>query len=221
MHDPFPLPPPPLLVKLTNPLANFLALPTLPLHIHEVLLATLSYHLIYAYVSPYLSSRLFPKTYPKLNARTRLNWDVHVVSLVQSLAICTLALWVMWKDEERWAMHWEGRVFGYTGADGMIQGFAAGYFLWDLVVCALNVSVFGWGLLAHAIAALAVFSLGFVSLTILLFPWPRKGDLWKAPEKKSSHLLTVPTAETLRQLLRPDIHPLRALLPVPKLPLVL
>ena len=59
-----------------------------------------------------------------------------------------------------------GRVFGYTGAGGMIQGFAAGYFLWDLVICCKHVAVFGWGLLAHAVAALMVFSLGFVSAPI-------------------------------------------------------
>jgi len=65
-------------------------------------------------------------------------------------------------------MGWEGRVFGYTGAGGLIQGLAAGYFLWDLAICTLNVSIFGWGLLAHAVAALIVFSLGFVSPTLLL-----------------------------------------------------
>lgn len=46
----------------------------------------------------------------------------------------------------------------------MIQGFAAGYFLWDLGICITNIGVFGWGLLAHAIAALVVFSFGFVSI---------------------------------------------------------
>lgn len=45
----------------------------------------------------------------------------------------------------------------------MIQGFAAGYFLWDFCVSAMHVDVFGWGMLAHAVSALIVFSLGFVS----------------------------------------------------------
>ncbi|KAL9131289.1 MAG: hypothetical protein Q9217_000724 [Psora testacea] len=67
----------------------------------------------------------------------------------------------MWCDEERTDMAWEERVWGYTGAGGMIQGFAAGYFLWDLGICVGNVGVFGWGLLAHAVAALVVFSFGF------------------------------------------------------------
>ena len=69
-------------------------------------------------------------------------------------------------------MQWESRVFGYTGAGGMIQGLAAGYFLWDIVICAANLGVFGWGLLAHAIAALAVFSLGAVSIPVPFFDPP-------------------------------------------------
>ena len=71
----------------------------------------------------------------------------------------------MWVDDERRQMGWEERVWGYSGAGGMIQGFAAGYFLWDLGICFRNRSVFGWGLLAHAVAALVVFSFGFVSST--------------------------------------------------------
>lgn len=172
MHDPFPIPPPRLLKALTIPLANILSLPTLPLHIHEILLATALYHFTRVRLSPYLSARLFPRTYPFLNARTKLNWDVHVVSLVQSLLINTLALWVMWNDEERGAMGWEERVWGYTGAGGLVQGMAAGYFLWDLVVCVANVAVFGWGLLAHAVAALVVFSFGFVSIFVYLHALP-------------------------------------------------
>ncbi len=92
------------------------------------------------------------------------------MSLVQSSVINVLALWIMYVDEERKGMRWPERVWGYTGAGGMIQGFAAGYFLWDLVVSAANVGVFGWGLLAHAVAALVVFSLGFVSDFPALLP---------------------------------------------------
>ena len=55
------------------------------------------------------------------------------------------------------------RVWGYTGATGMVQGFSAGYFLWDLVISAKNLDVHGPGSLMHAASALAVTSLGFVS----------------------------------------------------------
>ena len=163
MHDPFPLPPSQFLQGLVKAPAAKLGLTTLHLHIHELLLATFIYTFICTIVSPLLSTALFPKLYPNFPRRTRLNWDVHVVSLLQSLFINFAALWVMWVDDERKQMGWEERVWGYSGAGGMIQGFAAGYFLWDLGICFRYRSVFGLGLLAHAIAALVVFSFGFVS----------------------------------------------------------
>ncbi|CCE28339.1 uncharacterized protein CPUR_01814 [Claviceps purpurea 20.1] len=64
-------------------------------------------------------------------------------------------------DKERASMTWEERIWGYTGGTSMIQGLAAGYFVWDLVVTSLNLTVFGLGTLAHALAALIVFSFGF------------------------------------------------------------
>lgn len=54
------------------------------------------------------------------------------------------------------------RVWGYTGAMGMIQGFSVGYFLWDLLTGVVDVDVHGWGAVTHAASALAVSSLGFV-----------------------------------------------------------
>ncbi|KAL8712600.1 MAG: hypothetical protein Q9220_003131 [cf. Caloplaca sp. 1 TL-2023] len=161
MHDPFPFSPPSILVQLITPLSDFLNLPTLPLHIHEVLFATLSYHLTCIYISPLLSRLLFPSIYPSLPRRTQLNWDVHVVSLVQSVFVCAAAIWVIIVDEERKAMDWKERVWGYDGGGGMIQAFAAGYFLWDLQICVRYLGIFGWGMLMHAVSALIVFSLGF------------------------------------------------------------
>jgi len=73
----------------------------------------------------------------------------------------------MFNDDERGGMDWKERVWGYTGAAGMIQGMAAAYFLWDLMVTVQNVKLFGWGMLAHAIAALIVFSFGFVCCSYL------------------------------------------------------
>ncbi|MCJ1384530.1 hypothetical protein MMC17_007647 [Xylographa soralifera] len=160
MLDPFP-PPHPTLSALTTPFAHIVQLTTLPLHIHQVLIAFTFYHLVNSYGSPYISTRLFPREYGSLSAKTRMNWDVHVVSFVQSCIINILALWVMWRDEERQNMDWRERVYGYTGGDGMIQGFAAGYFLWDVCVSVMHVDVFGLGMLAHAVSALVVFSLGF------------------------------------------------------------
>lgn len=160
MHDPFP--PWPLLAKATQPLADYLSFPTLPLHIHEVLGSFIFYTCANLYFAPWISKKLFPVQYPKLSADRKINWDVHVVSLIQSTGICALAFWVMYADRERAAMDWQQRVWGYTGGCGMIQGMAAGYFLWDLMITTMHIKVFGPGMLAHAVSALLVFSFGFV-----------------------------------------------------------
>ncbi|KAI9840436.1 MAG: hypothetical protein M1838_004062 [Thelocarpon superellum] len=160
MLDPIP-PPPQIVSQLTQPLADALGLKTLPFHIHEVILAFAVYTWVNFSLAPVLSSKLFPTIYRNLAPRTKVNWDVHVVSLFQSCTINFLALWVMYVDQERKEMSWQERVWGYTGAGGMIQGFAAGYFVWDLMITLMNIDCFGYSMLAHAISALTVFSLGF------------------------------------------------------------
>ncbi|KAL9128865.1 MAG: hypothetical protein Q9217_002554 [Psora testacea] len=160
MHDPVP-PSPISLVRLTTPLARRLSLRTLPLHTHEVLPTFAFYNFLNLYLSPTVSSRLFPRTYPHLPERTQKNWDAHVVSLVQSTFINAAALWVIRKDKERWAMGPGERVWGYTGAMGMVQAFSTGYFLWDLTAASSRIDVHGPGALAHAAAALAVSMFGF------------------------------------------------------------
>jgi hypothetical protein len=162
MRDPFPIEPLPWLVKLAQPWCDKLNLPTLSLHIHEIAIAALFYSVIFYPVSPIVSHLLAPKYYTKLTRKRRLNWDAHVVSMIQATLINGLAIWVMVVDDERREMSWEERIWGYTGATSMIQALAAGYFVWDLFVTSLNLDVFGLGTLAHAVAALLVFSLGFV-----------------------------------------------------------
>lgn len=157
--------PPAWLRDFAEPFALKLGSPTLSEHAHEVVLAFAFYQFTHSFLSPWLSPILAPQSYPKLSARTKVNWDIHVVSLVQSVLINALALWVMYVDEERWSMSSAERVFGYTGACGLIQALAVGYFVYDLIVSAVYIKLFGVGMLFHAISALWVFSLGFVSLT--------------------------------------------------------
>lgn len=161
MRDP--LPPPSLLVQASKPFADKLSLTTLPYHVHEIFLGFLGYHFILYVLSPAISRLVCPKAYHGFNKRTRLNWDIHWVSMIQSLFICAAALWVIFKDEERHAMDWRGRLWGYTPASGMVQGFAAGYFLWDLQISTQYISIAGVSALIHAIGALAVTCIGFVS----------------------------------------------------------
>jgi len=163
MKDPFPFEPLPWLSKAAQPWADLLSLPTLPYHIHEVLAGALLYTVIYWPLSPIVSTLVVGEKYTTLPRRRRVNWDAHVVSMVQSCLINALSLWVIFADKERGNMDAQERIWGYTGACGMITALAAGYFLWDLVVTSCNFDVFGPGTLAHAVSALVVYSFGFVS----------------------------------------------------------
>lgn len=157
-------PPPSWLRSVAEPWAQYLNLPALPDHLHEILLSFAFYQFIHTVIGPALSSLAIPHFYKKFSRRTKLNWDVHVVSFVQSTLIDALALWVMFADEERKHMNTGERVYGYTGSLGLLTAMATGYFLYDLILCALHTDVFGVGMLFHAISALWVFSFGFVSI---------------------------------------------------------
>lgn len=163
MIDPFPIPAPLWLQKAVQPVADKLSLPTLPLHFHEVLIALAGYFILHTVISPRVSRWLCPQSYPNFNRRTAISWDVHVVSLAQSLIVDTYALYLVFYNDTRKEMDWDGRIWGYDGASGMLQGLAGGYFLWDLYMCTRYINIFGVGMLLHAISAVTVFSLGFVS----------------------------------------------------------
>jgi hypothetical protein len=171
---------------------------------HEVLGAAYFYYLVQTRLSPWLSSKLSPKIYPNLNPRTQLNWDVHVVSFVQSVLVCATAIYVMLYDEERRNMNTEERVWGYTGGTGFVEAMGLGYFVYDLWITVQNLSMFGIGMLFHALSALTVFSFGFVCppllICVLCINW---------------------LTETIRELLRARLHPLRALVTFPQHSLVL
>ena len=189
MLDPFPIAPPPFLIHAVKPLSNTFDLHSLPLHIHEILFAALLYLATQKFFSPWISNLLAPRTYAGLSRRARINWDVHVVSFVQSLIICSLSLYILFFDEERNSFKWDGlssggkgggdgntgyeqRIWAYYGSGGLVQSMALGYFLWDLWMCSLNVEVFGYGMLAHAVSAVSVFSLGYVRISIpFSFHW--------------------------------------------------
>lgn len=74
---------------------------------------------------------------------------------------------MIFADKERAGWNASQRVWGYTGATGMIQAFSTGYFLWDLMTGVLDFDVHGPGMVAHAVSALAVSGLGYVRLYFL------------------------------------------------------
>jgi len=85
-----------------------------------------------------------------------------------------------------------------------VQVFAAGYFLWDLQISTQYMSIAGVSSILHAIGALVVTYIGFVS-----------HQMTQTESKANCRV------ETLRQLPWPLLRALRALHTLPKHPLVL
>ncbi|EAW08113.1 TLC domain-containing protein [Aspergillus clavatus NRRL 1] len=160
MLDPLP-PSPKWLRDAVEPWAVYLNIPAVTDHVHEIIAAFAFYQFIHSCLSPWLSPILFPRHYPKLNRRTKLNWDVHVVSLVQSVLINAVGLWVLFVDEERKSMTTAERIYGYTGGCALVAALATGYFIYDLYISTVYLKMFGVGMLFHAVSALWVFSFGF------------------------------------------------------------
>lgn len=207
MLDPLPGPPP-WLKDLVKPWAIYFKVPTLFDHIHELLFAFTFYQFVHFVLSPWLSPKLFPRSYRNFNRRTKINWDTHVVSFIQSTVINVMSLWVMWSDKERASMNAGERIYGYTGTSGLLGALAAGYFLYDLIISSIYINVFGIGMLLHAISAVWVFSFGFVSFHFLGKPG------------LNSPFIDLYLLEAVSQLLCSEFHPLRALESVPQHPLV-
>lgn len=152
---------------------------TLADHIHQILGAFTLYHAIYMVISPVISSTFFGRHYNVLDKRSTINWDVHVVSFVQSSFICVIALWAMFADSERadYSDHSSleqayYRVFGYTPIGAAVTAYAAGYFLWDLMISLWHIKIMGLGFVAHAVSALTVYSFGFVRILRIFYPLP-------------------------------------------------
>ncbi|KAK4901583.1 hypothetical protein LTR27_001355 [Elasticomyces elasticus] len=159
MLDPFPIPPS--IRDGSQALTSSLGLRTLPLHTHEIILSYALYNFIDAVLSPFISARLFPKKYNAFSRRTQLHWNMHVTSLVNSTFLSLAALYVIFADQERLSDTWEERIWGYTGAGGMVQASIAGFFLWDFQVCVANVGSLGAMDLIHATMGLVISILGF------------------------------------------------------------
>ena len=140
-----------------------LGLYTLPAHAYQLLGAFASYTLISQFLSPLLSSTFFPSIYNPLNRRTKINWDLRTTSFIQAALINSLALYtILVTDADlRTDSDWRVRIWSYTPGAGLVQAFAAGYFLWDIWTSSIYLSVVGPGALVHAIAALIITMLGF------------------------------------------------------------
>lgn len=151
-------PPPAEFLKVVNPYCERLGFKALAQHLHIVLGAAIFYQLIFI-LSPLLCSPF--KSYTTLRTRSKINWDIHLVSMVQSILICWLAYLALGDPKLK-----ADRVFGYSPFGADVSALACGYFVWDTYVSVRYVRLFGVGFALHGIASLAVFLFGFVPLLV-------------------------------------------------------
>lgn len=162
-HDPLAFVKVPGLAEAVTPLlSDYLGYKVFPTHIEEIILATLFYHVIFVLSSKW-SPILCPE-YKTLPWRTQLNFDIHVVSMVQCILILGLSF-PMFNDPAL-----TDHIYGYTPYGGFVSSMAVGYFVWDSIVCLWYVKYFGIGFAVHGIAAGFVFFQGMRPILIHYCP---------------------------------------------------
>lgn len=137
-------------------------------HWHEIVISTVFYFLIQA-ISPFIGTLLLGKTYTGLERKNKINFDIHVVSMVQCVVSATI-LFLGWGNShfQNRAQDPESSIFGYNPYLGFVAAITNGYFIWDLFVCTRYFSLFGFGFFFHGFAALYVFA---CSLKPYCLPW--------------------------------------------------
>ncbi|KAK6457785.1 TLC domain-containing protein [Scheffersomyces xylosifermentans] len=126
-------------------------------HWHEIIGAFVFYYGTQIISAP-LSAHYFGKPYTSLPPKIKVNFDIHVVSMIQ--CVISIAILIPMWNHPNWANRLEDPITSITGASdygSLVSAVTAGYFIWDLLVCFQHFSVFGVGFLFHAFAALYVF----------------------------------------------------------------
>lgn len=137
-------------------------------HWHEIAFMT-AFYCILQKLSPPFCKKYVGNSYTSLNERVRLNFDIHVVSMVQCvISLGTLA--PMWNHEyfQNRAIDPVNSIHSYYPYGGFVGSCAVGYFIWDVYVCTRYFKSFGVGFLLHGLAALYVFS---CTLKPFCMPW--------------------------------------------------
>ncbi|CAK9438627.1 uncharacterized protein LODBEIA_P28510 [Lodderomyces beijingensis] len=131
-------------------------------HWHEIV-GSFVFYVAIQYLSKPFSTLLFGKRYTSLSRGVKINFDVHVTSMIQC-AVSFALLFVHLNNP-----HWQNRrndpvgsLLGSTPFGAMTCAVTLGYFIWDFYVCLVHFDLFGPGFLFHAIAAMSAFACGFL-----------------------------------------------------------
>lgn len=124
-------------------------------HVHEILISFILYQfIINPIVAKWINKFVFRSHYNQISKRDQINFDIHTVSMIQSILCVAILYPVMWLPVNL-------PLFGYYNEyASMISAVTVGYFIWDLYVCVKYFKLFGAGFLAHAIGSLLVMLCG-------------------------------------------------------------
>ncbi|KAI8054304.1 TLC domain-containing protein [Syncephalis plumigaleata] len=135
------------LTDILKPYFYAIGLPKLTDHWHILMASFIGWHLV-AYASTRLSPILAPKSYPQLPLIKRINWDIHVVSMVHCVSVLYLAFQA-------------DKLFGYDTYAGNVYAYTCGYFLWDGLTSLRYVRHFGVSFLLHGVVCFSVYIFSF------------------------------------------------------------
>ncbi|KAJ3147282.1 hypothetical protein HDU86_008049 [Geranomyces michiganensis] len=141
---------------LTSPIdavAQLLELQKLPDHSATFLMSAAACQAIFL-----LAHRLsqYSQHYNCLSAAKKTDWRIHIVSSVHATLIVALAYPLLSNTKLV-----NDKIGGYDAYAGEVFAVACGYFLWDSVVCLMNVKQFGLGFALHGVSCLGVFLLSY------------------------------------------------------------
>ncbi|RKP10316.1 TLC domain-containing protein [Thamnocephalis sphaerospora] len=121
-------------------------------HHWHLLLASFAFWHVVMFASSKLSPLVAPRTYPQLAKIRKINWDIHVASMVHCLTVLYLAWQVLGLPVLK-----ADKVFGYDPYAGNVYAFTCGYFLWDGLTSLRYVRHFGVSFLIHGVVCFSVF----------------------------------------------------------------
>ncbi|KAH3902482.1 Tda4p SCDLUD_000059 [Saccharomycodes ludwigii] len=124
------------------------------IHLHEIVGSFIFYQFIlYQWLAPNFNKFFFRKAYTKIeDKKLKVNFDIHVVSMVQCLISIYLVL------PPAITQPFGLNINSYTDSyNSMVSSVSVGYFLWDLCVCVQHFNLFGLQFLCHCLASLFVF----------------------------------------------------------------
>ncbi|KAK9464076.1 TLC domain-containing protein [Lipomyces oligophaga] len=153
MYDPLAIEYPESLKVTIDSICTSIGLPAFADHVHEFVLAFCLYQGLFL-LGPLFGS--FVQSYKTLSLRTRINFDIHIVSQVQCILILALSFPAFF-DPVLQSDH----LFAYSPYGGLVYAFALGYFAWDTYISVKYVKWFGVGFALHGIASFTVFLLSF------------------------------------------------------------